>query len=330
MSQQSTTISYSNHWEDVCHRVELVDTDTILKEGYRNVGSHRSKAIVEYVSDDQFRVYGYQSPDYSLVSNRLIQSAVEEALTNYQLDVRYTDHGEYSFNLMLPKQVTIDGEVLSSNIIINNSYNGRAPISFQGTVLEHFEEQKMRVSYYRQICKNGLMGWVDEFLTMDEYLQWLVSGKPKKYRDALKVKQPELVTIQTTQERKRLHRKWSHIGINPEAFRQYVVNVLAALSKPKDYTFTTELYERLAASKPRQSPGIILLAPELGLPKKLAGEALKRLEEEQKLLNKEPNFWLMYNAVNYALFNSKSSLTITERYKTDEETLHYLAELTVN
>jgi hypothetical protein len=39
--------------------------------------------------------------------------------------------------------------------------------------------------------------------------------------------------------------------------------------------------------------------------------------------------WLVYNAINYSLLNSRSSLTITDRYEWDEKALHHLAALTV-
>ena len=39
--------------------------------------------------------------------------------------------------------------------------------------------------------------------------------------------------------------------------------------------------------------------------------------------------WLAYNAVNYALFNIKTSLSINDRFKLDESAFHKMAELAV-
>ena len=55
--------------------------------------------------------------------------------------------------------------------------------------------------------------------------------------------------------------------------------------------------------------------------------ALERLAHEETLLGAEANLWLAYNAANYALFNSKSSLAINDRYRQDELLFHRFAEM---
>jgi hypothetical protein len=68
---------------------------------------------------------------------------------------------------------------------------------------------------------------------------------------------------------------------------------------------------------------------EIGLPKMLAREAEARLRQEEKELKTDRNMWLLYNAINYALFNSRTSLNINDRYLMDEKALHHLTTLTV-
>lgn len=63
------------------------------------------------------------------------------------------------------------------------------------------------------------------------------------------------------------------------------------------------------------------------LPKMLARTALERLAHEEQLLQMPANLWLAYNAANYALFQSKSSLALTDRYRQDERLFHHFAEL---
>jgi hypothetical protein len=58
--------------------------------------------------------------------------------------------------------------------------------------------------------------------------------------------------------------------------------------------------------------------------------ALERLLHEEALLGAVANLWLGYNAANYALFNSKSSLAINDRYRQDEQLFHRFAELAMS
>ncbi len=71
------------------------------------------------------------------------------------------------------------------------------------------------------------------------------------------------------------------------------------------------------------------LMQDVGLPAMLARTALERLEKEERELETPANLWLAYNAVNFALFNSRSSLTINDRYRTDETAFHHLATLSM-
>ncbi len=43
------------------------------------------------------------------------------------------------------------------------------------------------------------------------------------------------------------------------------------------------------------------------------------------MLNTPASYWLLYNAVNYALFTGRSSLTLNDRYRLDERVFHHLA-----
>jgi hypothetical protein len=54
-------------------------------------------------------------------------------------------------------------------------------------------------------------------------------------------------------------------------------------------------------------------------------QARERLRLEERLLNSPPSCWLLYNAVNYALFTARSSLTLNDRYRLDERVFHHLA-----
>ena len=46
----------------------------------------------------------------------------------------------------------------------------------------------MRISYYRLVCSNGLVGWADEFMNLDEYALWLAGGQTQRYTNVRKTK----------------------------------------------------------------------------------------------------------------------------------------------
>lgn len=90
-------------------------------------------------------------------------------------------------------------------------------------------------------------------------------------------------------------------------------------------TLTVGVYKELAQ---RPTPeNLATVITESGLPKMLARNAMDRLAEEMRLLETPANLWLAYNAVNHALFNSRSSLSISDRFRLDEAAFHQLATL---
>lgn len=186
----------------------------------------------------------------------------------------------------------------------------------------------MRVSYYRKVCQNGLMGWADDYMTLDDYMSWLANGKPKKYKDARRVTAPALVEVNhqvgDLESEILVQKKYLHRGLNIDAFEKDLQKVFEAFNSQAN-SLTPDVYRQLA--RVPTPPDRKKLIGEVGLPKMLARTALERLEKEERALETPANLWLVYNAVNYALFNSRSSLTINDRYRTDETAFHHLAAL---
>lgn len=341
MSQKSTALDRANIWEPICFPVETVRLSTLLPADHQLIPTDRQLAIVGEVTEGTKSIFALQSADYSLVPNALLRKVAEQCFPEHTVDIRYTAKGEFSINLILPDEINISekpGHVdrLYKSMIINNSYTGKTPFTLQGTALkEHTEtttESKMRVSYFRKVCENGLMGWADEYLTLDEYLMWLANGKPKKHKDAVKVKDAELVELterKFEQEREILvQRNIAHKGLNIEWFEQHLVNVFQAFQK-QGSSLTVEMYRQMAAHATPSVADTVKLIGEVGLPKMLAKAALDRLRLEEKQLDTPANLWLTYNAVNFALFNTASSLTINDRFRLDEAAFHQMATLAI-
>ena len=342
MSQQSIKLDRAHTWDALCFPVEAVALETLLPAGYRIVPTDRKRAIVGELPDGTKNIFALQSGEYSLIKNELLREAAELYLPEHTIDASFTPQGEFSINLILPDEINISSgsnkskveDRLYKSMIINNSYSGKTPFSLQGTALkEHVgtaTTSKMRVSYYRQVCTNGLMGWADDYMSFDQYLTWLLNGKPKKYKDALKIKDAELVERmgrQVDREQEVLvEKKFHHKGLNLEVFKKQLASIFTAFQRQAHAASpTVGIYRELAKQAAPENLGSVIT--ESGLPKMLARNAMDRLAEEMKLLDASANLWLAYNAVNHALFNSRSSLSISDRFRLDEAAFHQLATL---
>ncbi|MFD1470228.1 hypothetical protein ACFQ48_18520 [Hymenobacter caeli] len=333
MSQQSISLDRATKWDAICFPVEAVKLADLLPADYQLLPADRQRAIVGEMKEGQKSIFALQSEDYSLVPNALIRRLAEQSFPKHEMNVRFTDRGEFSINLILPDEINIvskpgHADRLYKTMIINNSYTGKTPFTLQGTALREHTGTRMRVSYYRLICENGLMGWADDYLTLDEYLRWLANGKPKKYKDAKIVKPAEMVENLLVSESEILvQKKFAHKGLNLAWFEEHLLSVFQAFSQQSS-SLTVEVYRQMAqVAAPDDAAKVIA---EVGLPKMLARTALERLRKEERELETPANLWLAYNAVNYALFNSRSSLTINDRYRLDETAFHHLATLSAS
>ncbi|QHT71498.1 hypothetical protein GXP67_34980 [Rhodocytophaga rosea] len=324
MSFISTSLEQASSWEDICFPIEAVELSSLLPEGYQLLATDRQIAIIGDSHLGGKDIFALQSKEYSLIPNSLIRSVIDDCISGYSLNIRYTTQGEFSIAIILPEKVNMGSEQLYKSVIINNSYNGKTPFTIQGTSIGMYNEKRVRSSYYREICSNGLMGWVDDFISMQDYLNWLAAGQPKKSKDRQQQVSKEIKEDIPKEEL--LQKRFSHKGLKNEWFKEYLAKELHNfLNYPK--SLTAQVYNRLS-SKPvsKEAESIIT---DIGVPRMLAKQAQDRLRREEKLLSVKPNLWLVYNAVNYALFNSRSSLTINDRYKLDESALHYLTTQTI-
>lgn len=344
MSQKSAILDRASQWDKICFPVESVPVASFLPEGYSLRASDRARAIVGSMEDDTKHIFAFQSNDYSLIPNSLLREVAESCLPNHRLDARYNDRGEFNLNLILPDEINITSGTASKqvedrlfkSIILNNSYSGKTPFSLQGTAMKEHRVtesgQRMRVSYYREICTNGLMGWADDFMSMDEYLTWLLNGKPTKHKRVEKVKDAEVVEYSNTSVEREVEtlvkRKFHHIGLDLELFKKQLCQIFRTFSTQAHglaVAPTVSVFQKLAATPTPEQLATVLA--ETGLPKALARAAMERMAYEQQELGSEANLWLAYNAVNYSLFNTQTSLSINDRFRIDETAFHKMAEL---
>lgn len=342
MSTQSTLLEKASQWDTICYPVTTEPLASLLNGEYR-LPSDRSRAVVGEVTPGQKTIFAVQSGEYTLISNQLVRDVAEAQLPGHRLNASYTTRGEFCLSLVMPDEIndvatTGKSQVrdrLFRSLIINNSYSGKTPFSLQGSAEWEREQtssqSKMRVSYFREVCTNGLMGWADDYYTLDEYLNWLTAGKPTKHRRIEKEREAELVEV-TERKVEREHeilleRKFHHKGLNIELFKKHLEQAFQQFLQQR-HSLTTEVYKELSGKLVTGDREKLFAATKL--PKKLAAAALERLAYEETLLQTDANLWLAYNAANFALFNSRSSLAINDRFRQDEQLFHHFAGLAMS
>ncbi|WP_159478677.1 hypothetical protein [Dyadobacter sp. 3J3] len=311
----------TNSWDDICYPVNPVWLADILPD-YDIMATDRQQLIVGHAPGGKKTVFGIQSADYAIIPNVLIREVVDKIFDEYKLQIKYTTTGEFSISIILPQQLSIGGERLQRSLILTNSYNGKTPFSIQGQTMTTMLDNHSRPgsSMYRAVCENGLMGWADSFIELSSYQYWLKESskeKNKSLKGSPKVK--------NYTEKDPGVRKIHHSRLTPELFQQQLYEMLVGQSQQQT-TLTATIYEHFQKGFVNKADEKMLKT--LPIPVQLAKQAYERLRYEQRLLQTDASYWLMYNAVNHALFNARSSLTLNDRYKLDEKVFHQLAAST--
>lgn len=320
MTYLSAQPRLTHSWDEVCYPVESVWLADLLPT-YDIVATDRQQLIVGHVNGGRKTIFGIQSAEYSVIPNHVIREVVDASIPDYTLLIQHTPTGEFSINIVLPDVFHLGKEALQRNLILTNSYNGKTPFSIQGQLLMTLlaSDVVLRSSFYRGVCQNGLMGWADHFHDLSAYLNWLGkwSAEGSKNR-ILKSAAPSKKTPRTGPAIRSIH----HSDLTIDVFRQHFSGLLADHLKPGP-TLTTTVYTQMQQHEmQRRDEGVLR---ELPIPVQLAKQARERLKLEEDLLNSSPSYWLLYNAINYALFTSRSSLTLNDRYRLDEQVFHHLA-----
>ncbi|MEO6686120.1 MAG: hypothetical protein ABIN24_09145 [Dyadobacter sp.] len=320
MTYISAQPQLASSWDDICYPVNPVWLADLLPE-YDIMATDRQQLIVGQPDGGRKTIFGIQSADYSIIPNAAIRDVVNELLDDYTLQIKHTTTGEFSISIILPEELSIGGEKLHKSLILTNSYNGKTPFSVQGQTLTAVADDNTLPgsSMFRTVCQNGLVGWADPFLKVSAYQQWLKqwSAGKEKARTANIPKGKNLASTSSSEIRKIHHGK-----LTIDIFQERLRAMLAYHIQIKP-TLTADIYEHFHNTAVKKSDeGLLKTLP---IPVQLAKQAQERLRFEERILNSDPSYWLMYNAVNYALFTARSSLTLNDRYKLDERVFHHLA-----
>lgn len=312
MTYISAQPHYTNKWEDICFDVRPVWLAELLPD-YDIKATDRQQIIVGQPEGGRKTIYGIQSADYTIIPNGIIRDVVDKLVQDYKLLIKYTTTGEFSINVILPEIVTVGEESLNRSLILTNSYNGKTPFTIQGqNLIAMFYNIS---SIFRPLCENGLMGWADTFSSLEEYKGWLKEAVTRKQnKKGLSVNQGERV-------KEHLSTKRSVRLVGDGIFAQLLEVVSEHLSTRLALTVT--VYEHLQKYSLTQQDERFIHT--LDLPVQIAKQSLERMRLEERMLNLSASAWLMYNAINYTLFNARSSLTLQDRFRLDEKVFHLLA-----
>lgn len=310
----------SDNWDDICYSVRPVWLSEVLPD-YDIMATDRQQLIVGEPGGGRKTIFGIQSADYTIIPNALIREVVDSLFDNYLLQIKYTSTGEFNIQVILNEELSVGGELLQRSMVLTNSYNGKTPFSLQGQTLAAILDENVAPagSAYRSVCQNALMGWADSFKDLSEYRNWL--GK-NPLKDKKKIAAKNRTAGKPQPAAGADIRKIHHRKLTPEIFRGKLHELLLKQIESKP-TLTTTVYEHLLKKNLTRTDEALLR--DLSIPVQLAKQAHERYRLEERMLGAPPSYWLMYNAVNYALFNSRSSLTLNDRYKLDERVFHQLA-----
>ncbi|KAA0993458.1 hypothetical protein [Dyadobacter aurulentus] len=311
---------FTDQWDDICYPVNPVWLSDLLPD-YDITATDRQQLVVGEPGGGRKTIFGIQSANYTIIPNTVIREVIDQLFgKNYKLEIKHTTTGEFSISIILPEELLVGQEKLQRSLILTNSYNGKTPFSIQGQTFTAMLSLAgtPASSLYRDICKNGLMGWADSFGGMNAYRDWLFKPqtKDKKRRDT------EMKGQQKDSQNSRELRKIHQSKLTPALFQKQLYDALSNQIRPEQ-SLTATIYERFQEKTVARADENVL--KKLPIPVQLAKQAQERLRLEERLLGTSTSYWLIYNAVNHALFNARSSLTLNDRYKLDERVFHQLA-----
>jgi len=317
MTYISAQPELTTSWDDICFPVEPLLLSDLLPD-YDIIATDRQKLIVGQPTGGRKTLFGIQSADYTIMPNSAIREVVDELIPAYQLLIKHTYTGEFSISVILPTSLLVGDEQLQRSLIIANSYNGKTPFSIQGQPLTTLLDPSTHLgsSVYRNVCQNGLLGWADSFPDLAAYQTWLIKwakGTQKKPVATAHVRQQRAAPA---------IRKLHHSTLTIPQFQQQLHELLAD-HLTTGVTLTATVYDHFQQTNMASDHDAVL--KKLPIPVQLVKQARERLRLEERLLNTAPTCWLVYNAVNYALFTARSSLTLNDRYRLDERVFHQLA-----
>ena len=242
-----------NTLEEILFKVESMKPAALL--GALEFGGQISTAIYAPTKRKLLHVGG---SNYKLISNEELINPIYDRLKkefgekDFEIECWNEDDRRFLVRFILNKKIlkVSDNDVVNAMIEVQNSYDGSL-------------KQSICLSYYRQICSNGMMGWKQEDAFADKHNKQI--GYMHMYNLEKIIERLETPDSQLEQFKKMQERKITEIEL-------------------------WDIMERVRVFKANDS-----------FPKKIIQEVPMKMYQEAEKIGSQPTAWLLYNGFNYFL-----------------------------
>jgi Domain of unknown function (DUF932) len=218
-------------------------------------GGQMSTAIY---APTQHKLLHLGGSNYKLISNEELISPIFDKLkevvgeTGFEVQCWNEDDRRFSARFILKEKIikVADNDMVNAMIEVQNSYDGSL-------------KQSVGLSYYRQVCSNGMMGWRQEDSFADKHYKQIKD----RYMDNLTRLLQRLDTLdnQLQQFKKLQERQITQIELEG-------------------------IMEKIRGFKSNDS-----------FPKKIIAEVPMKMYQEAEVIGSQPTAWLLYNGFNHFL-----------------------------
>lgn len=300
-----------------------------------NVVNQERQSVVIGDFNNTRNILGIHSKRYSLITNEMLLDTIQEALFKFPVsyEVSISTYLMMQFNIQVAfadysKTIGNDKDSITCAFNIRNAYDGKLKFGLYG-VGKHKKSkvsEAFRLSTYRQICSNGLHGWVDEAISLDEYIAGIKTGK--------KVRSLMIESDVTEKQIAEANFSQKHSGIDLQVLKQNLIEQITTLVELYQKAVagvanTVQVYADMANFKISDSKAFLQsITDKVGtkLSKNSFDDIIKIMEKEQNILGEggDTNAWLLYNGINR--FSSDSKKSITQHMEADEKVFNTILE----
>jgi hypothetical protein len=292
-----------------------------------NVVNKERQSVVIGDFNNTRNILGIHSKRYSLITNEMLLDTIEEALYKSPVtyDVSVSTYQMMQFNIQVAfadysKTIGNEKDAITCAFNLKNAYDGKLKFGLYGVGKQKKSKvsEAYRLSTFRQICSNGLHGWVDEAISLDEYITGIKTGKNVK-----KV----FIDTDISENKFDVNFTQKHSGIDLKVLKENLIEQITALVElyqkaVSGVANTVQVYSDMANFNISDSKLFLnAITDKVGtsLSRNSFDEIIKIMDRERTILGEggDTNAWLLYNGINR--FASDSKKSITQHLQADEK-----------
>ena len=299
-----------------------------------NVVNQERQSVVIGDFNNTRNILGIHSKRYSLITNEMLLDTIEEALFQFPVsyDISISTYLMMQFNIQVSfadysKTIGNIKDAITCAFNIRNAYDGKLKFGLYGVGKQKKSKvsEAYRLSTFRQICSNGLHGWVDEAISMDEYIHGIKTGKNVK-----KV----FIDTDISSDKFDVNFSQKHSGIDLKVLKLNLIEQITALVELYQKAIagtanTVNVYSDMANFKISDTKAFLnVITDKVGtnLSRGSFDNIIQIMDREKTILGEggDANAWLVYNGINR--FSSDSKKSITQHMQADEKVFNAILE----